>query len=347
MVSSTAYRGLVGHDRQRSDKPIGQILAQMGVLRRHDLDRALARQETTGGRLGEVLLADGAVREIHVSSALARQWGLPEVNLEQTPPDRLLLRAANLDTYLHAHILPWQQIGDEVIYAVADPAGSVAALERLGADPRAPIVVAPRHQIEDACTRALAPEMAVRAATRTPEELSVRGLQRLRQGFAAVILGIVAALTFGGPWVMAAGLLLLFAINACTTTLRLTALLCSSPMRKPLPSPDTISFAKRRNPARISLMIPLYREADMVPGLLGALEKIEYPRELMEVLLLLERSDYPTRAMVEATQLPGWVRPVVVPDGAPRTKPRALNHALSLARGEIIGILDAEDHPAP
>ena len=38
---------------------------------------------------------------------------------------------------------------------------------------------------------------------------------------------------------------------------------------------------------------------------------------------------------------------VVVPELEPRTKPKALNYALPLARGEYIVIYDAEDRPEP
>jgi cellulose synthase/poly-beta-1,6-N-acetylglucosamine synthase-like glycosyltransferase len=41
------------------------------------------------------------------------------------------------------------------------------------------------------------------------------------------------------------------------------------------------------------------------------------------------------------------MRVITVPTGHPRTKPRALNYALPFARGEIIGIYDAEDRPDP
>ncbi|MEO1067074.1 MAG: glycosyltransferase family 2 protein, partial [Pseudomonadota bacterium] len=37
----------------------------------------------------------------------------------------------------------------------------------------------------------------------------------------------------------------------------------------------------------------------------------------------------------------------IVPPGKPRTKPRALNYALALARGEYVVIYDAEDRPHP
>jgi len=50
-------------------------------------------------------------------------------------------------------------------------------------------------------------------------------------------------------------------------------------------------------------------------------------------------------AAARAMRLPSHVEIVVVPDLAPRTKPKALNYALPLARGEYLVIYDAEDRP--
>jgi cellulose synthase/poly-beta-1,6-N-acetylglucosamine synthase-like glycosyltransferase len=41
------------------------------------------------------------------------------------------------------------------------------------------------------------------------------------------------------------------------------------------------------------------------------------------------------------------MRVVPIPPGHPQTKPRALNYTLRFARGEIVGVWDAEDAPAP
>ncbi|MBF9059761.1 glycosyltransferase [Rhodobacterales bacterium HKCCSP123] len=65
------------------------------------------------------------------------------------------------------------------------------------------------------------------------------------------------------------------------------------------------------------------------------------------MLLVVEEGDTLTRAVLARTSLPGWARVIAVPQGAPRTKPRALNFALGFAKGEIIGIYDAEDRPDP
>jgi cellulose synthase/poly-beta-1,6-N-acetylglucosamine synthase-like glycosyltransferase len=47
------------------------------------------------------------------------------------------------------------------------------------------------------------------------------------------------------------------------------------------------------------------------------------------------------------TELPHWMRGGGVPEGQPKTKPRAMNYALDFCRGDIIGIFDAEDAPSP
>jgi len=97
----------------------------------------------------------------------------------------------------------------------------------------------------------------------------------------------------------------------------------------------------------ITLLIPLYRERAIADHLLTRLEALDYPRERLDVCLVLEDDDATTRAALNRTHLLTWMRPIVVPQGTLRTKPRALNYALDFARGSIVGIYDAEDAPDP
>jgi len=96
-----------------------------------------------------------------------------------------------------------------------------------------------------------------------------------------------------------------------------------------------------------SVLIPLYREAAIVQQLIWAIERIDYPSDRLEVMLLLEADDEETRRAVQNTPCPSFVHPVIVPDGFPRTKPRALNVGLALAAGELLCVFDAEDVPEP
>ncbi len=55
--------------------------------------------------------------------------------------------------------------------------------------------------------------------------------------------------------------------------------------------------------------------------------------------------DSETIAAAQAYDLPGNFEIVVVPELQPRTKPKALNYAMPLARGDYLVIYDAEDRP--
>ncbi len=96
-----------------------------------------------------------------------------------------------------------------------------------------------------------------------------------------------------------------------------------------------------------TVIVALYREAEIVPQLLSAMLRLAYPRDRIEILFALEADDLETLAAFRTQNLPPEVRIIEVPDGTPRTKPRALNHALGLATGDLIVIYDAEDQPHP
>lgn len=96
-----------------------------------------------------------------------------------------------------------------------------------------------------------------------------------------------------------------------------------------------------------SILCPLYKEAHMLPGFVAAIEKLHWPHEKLDVLLLLEENDPETVKAAEAMKLPAYVRIIIVPHSEPKTKPKACNYGLSLARGEYMVIYDAEDIPDP
>lgn len=98
---------------------------------------------------------------------------------------------------------------------------------------------------------------------------------------------------------------------------------------------------------RYSVLVPLYREPEVVGQVLGALDRLDYPRPLLDVQLLLEADDDATMAAVRREGVPSYVRVHVVPADGPQTKPHACNHGLERARGDVVTIYDAEDLPEP
>lgn len=96
-----------------------------------------------------------------------------------------------------------------------------------------------------------------------------------------------------------------------------------------------------------TVLVPLYREASVVPDLAKAMLALDYPADRLEVLVLLEQGDRETLDAARRHMDGRPFRIIVVPDGRPRTKPRACNFGLAHASGEIVVIYDGEDRPEP
>ena len=129
----------------------------------------------------------------------------------------------------------------------------------------------------------------------------------------------------------------LFAIAALT---RLGAALTPRPSRRVVDLPD------HRLP-RYTVIAPLYREAEVAPHLAASLEALDYPRDRLQILIVLECDDDETREAFARLRLPAYFQVLSAPPGLPRTKPRACNFALESATGELVTIYDAEDRPGP
>lgn len=96
-----------------------------------------------------------------------------------------------------------------------------------------------------------------------------------------------------------------------------------------------------------TILCPLYREAHVIPQFLTAIQQLDWPKKKLDVQLLLEEDDLESIEAVKEMKLPSYVRAVVVPNSQPKTKPKACNYGLSLAKGEYVVIYDAEDAPDP
>ncbi len=96
-----------------------------------------------------------------------------------------------------------------------------------------------------------------------------------------------------------------------------------------------------------TILVPLFREAHMLPNIVTALMALDYPKAKLDIKLLLEQEDVPTQRAVAAMDLPGCFEVLSLPPGLPQTKPRALNYGLQFARGTFVTVYDAEDLPEP
>ena len=98
---------------------------------------------------------------------------------------------------------------------------------------------------------------------------------------------------------------------------------------------------------RYLVLVPVYHEGAVLPALVDAMDRLDYPKDRMEVRLLVEEDDHETLAAARALDLKPPVVVYPVPFSLPRTKPKACNVGLAGSEAEYLVIFDAEDRPEP
>lgn len=144
----------------------------------------------------------------------------------------------------------------------------------------------------------------------------------------------------------AALVLLVTGVLALTIAFRLTLVVLSllhDPEVKV--SSTELSQLSEQDLPTYTILVPLYKEANVAEGIVAALSRLDYPKHLLDIKLLLEADDEITVSAVRSLTFGEEFDTVLVPASLPRTKPKACNYGLKQARGEFTVIFDAEDRP--
>jgi type II secretory ATPase GspE/PulE/Tfp pilus assembly ATPase PilB-like protein len=112
--------GLAAHNRRLR---LGAVLVEAGYVTAQDLERALGEQRRRPGRkLGEVLVAQGALTETQLAQVLADRFQLAFVDLEAHGVDAALASLVPTPLLVRHRMLPFAEDDKHVLYvAVADP----------------------------------------------------------------------------------------------------------------------------------------------------------------------------------------------------------------------------------
>jgi len=332
---------------------VGQALVEAGLIDIERLEWGLARQQRTGERLGRILVNSGAVHRLDLQRVLGEAWGLAFVDLLNTPYDVDLAQRCDPEILLADGWFPVRLDADRVVVATCEPpsSGMLNAVHLALGDE---LVVELRSttplDIERAVTEAFRADLIHLATaglrTRRPEHSAAAGLSGPQR--TAMILGVLAVIAVSVvSWTFALSGVVLFAniVFLGAICFKLVCVVAGIGTRivvdaAPVPRTD-------RDLPLYTVLVPAYREANVIGDLIENLAALDYPEEKLEVLVLLEADDEETIAAARAACPPATVRLVVVPDAAPKTKPKACNVGLFLARGELLVIYDAEDRPEP
>ncbi|HZY50249.1 MAG TPA: glycosyltransferase family 2 protein [Devosia sp.] len=327
---------------------IEAIALLRAVLREHcSTDLAARRHLTEAHRLGVDPL-DYCSHRFGLGNKLvwnrAANWA--GLCYATTTPSRLPVRPVDRIEHL-GEVRSFRQsaLGKDLLF-VAPRFEHVLKLSVAMTEHKRHIRVVPPEAIHAGLARAASPQLMDEARQRVtrlwPRASAAQDLPRdARVAFVLVLAGLVAL-------VMAAGLiarpLLVPVVAVLLMAPGLLRLLAAFPARRRhRPSP-------RLSDAQLpvySVLIPLRDEARMVPLLARAMAALDYPSEKLDINFVVEERSAPTIAAVEQILGNPAFRMVVVPDGPPRTKPKAIDYALPLARGEYLVVYDAEDVPEP
>ncbi|MFG1344192.1 glycosyltransferase [Xanthobacter autotrophicus DSM 431] len=318
----------------------------VGHLPAETLAAAAARARRLGVGADEVLVAQGTVDSATAARLFAAHLGVALAELETDPP---AFDTAMAEAMLRTGVLLEAPAGLRPRYVVAARGREARRLFRaLKADGSLPgrLRLAPPEALRRTVARAAGPAMTARAVTALLQARPLLSAASLRPARAlAVIAGAVAALLAvllacaPGEGLLATQMLLSL-LFLSWIALRFAGCLFQPPEDEP-------ALQDERTLPLYSVLVPLYREAASVPGLVAALSALDYPPEKLDIKLVVEADDADTRAAIAALRLPPHMEEVAVPAIGPRTKPKALDAALPFARGSFVAICDAEDLPEP
>ncbi|MFP3579538.1 glycosyltransferase [Arthrobacter sp. SIMBA_036] len=359
------HRGTPGLDRQ----PIGQALIAAGLISPEQLGRALRRAASEGGLLGRHLILETGLDRRRVYEVLARQWDAPLVDLVAEPTDDELMEQLNFSSLGEPQWLPWRL--DDGVLTLAT---AVAPSEDIAADAREIFGVDDvefrtttdwdiNQSIQRSFRRHLLYESAERLAEERPGE-SARIALTPWQWYLPLFLLATTMVAFLLAPLTAVTVLLATANVVFLVSIGFKSL---ASLRRPFDLIRDAGTAKARDRERArrglppmtgeripdgdvpvyTILVPVFREANIIDKLLTNLGRLDYPRSKLDVLVLLEEDDAETIAAAKASRPPEYVRILIVPRGEPQTKPRACNYGLTFARGEYVVIYDAEDRPEP
>ena len=187
----------------------------------------------------------------------------------------------------------------------------------------------------------VADHMANDFARRTPHLAAKSGFARWQR--AAGVLAAVGTVALFAVVPAVLSILLAVAITAITCTHAVIAL--ASRRRGHKRGSHVAPAVPDAELPMYTVLVPAYQEQDVIGGMVECLENLDYPKDRLEVLILVERRDVATKEAIRAANPPEFIRIVEIPPGKPQTKPRSCNAGLLLAKGELIVIYDAEDRP--
>ncbi|UYK74941.1 glycosyltransferase [Xanthomonas sacchari] len=333
--------------------PIGEALVAAGVIDPLQLQNALALQSRWRSRLGDVVLAQRGVAPLRFYTVLAQHFGLNFANLLKQPIDPALFQPERLADYAQRLVLPWREEDGQLVLAVADPGPEIFAWARATYGEQVRFVGTSKFDIvwslQQHADAQLTHDALNLLAEHAPEHSARQVITRAQSVFLVALTVVLAAALALWPLVTLIALNTLIAV-AFLATFGLKLVLAWRGARRRIDikvSDEEVAALGDEDLPVYTVLVPMYKEPDVLPILANALRRLDYPTSKLDVKLVLEADDTETIEAAKALGLEAFFEIIRVPPSQPKTKPKACNYALRFARGQMLTIYDAEDKPEP
>lgn len=330
-----------------------ELLVESGLVTEDQLAIARAAKAKTGSHIDEVLMSLGLVSPDVLRVLIARTWSIPPLDVVNPHRDDELIRRWSGQLMLAENWMPVRRAFDGTIVAATARVPDAERREQIEAHLGEPVHFEAatswdiRHIVLDVFRSAIADQAANELYRQSPE-LSARVVFSRGQKIgliatiaillvllvffpAAVVIGLITAVSL----VFLAGTIFKFVIAMLGAKFDVVERV----------SDADVAALNDRDLPKYSVLVPVFREANIVGQLVANLGKIDYPVDKLEVLVLIEEEDTITRDAFLAAKPPAHFQIVTIPKGVPQTKPRACNVGLFFASGDFLVIYDAEDTP--
>ncbi len=333
---------------------LGDLLVARGYATDGDIAYGLAEQDRTASRLGDILVSHGVISEDELVAVLAEQFQLPLVDLSEYEPDPAAMDVIPEPLARHLRVVPLAVDETTLYVAIADILDdeTVDAL-REHTDLELRGFLASRNSIDLLLQRMHGAEYVEVAKSellsRFPEESANRVITSPQKAgfiilFVIILIAAVIDLKTTAIVVMAVCSFVYLTTSFYKFWLTYDALGHTYEIDV---SEEEVAAFDERNLPMYTILVPLYREAAVIPRLVGGIGGLDYPKTKLDVRLLCEEDDDETVPAIEAMNLPPHFKLIIVPDSQPKTKPKACNYGLLQADGQYVVIFDAEDRPDP
>jgi len=334
---------------------VADALVAKGLINEDQRDWAMARHARSGAPVTTLVISSGLVKRREMYELLAEMSDVPFSDLVSQPPDQALLAGLVPEQLVTQGWVPVRSLPDGRVLA----AGShlprpefLASIERTLGKPVSYEVTTDwdiRRALQSGLRDVILEQAALGLWSRSAEQSARKALYaRQRIGLIIGLLVVIACFVrwpIGSLQVLSVAIAVFFLAGIV-----FKFVVCMAGARREryqaVTDADMAALDEHDLPF-YTVLAPMFREANVVHQLVENLSRLDYPVNLLEVLLLLEEGDQETIEAAKAARLPEWMTIILVPKGQPQTKPKACNVGLFFARGEHLVIYDAEDKPDP